>query len=66
MKQLILESGQACPYATSCVYNKNWECRGAHSDRKNTFTRSIVATRETGGQFRSPLDETGKMQVLMD
>ncbi len=66
MKQLILEAGQACPFGSSCVYNKNWECRGAVGTRPTDFTCNIVATRETGGDFRNPLDETGKMQVLID
>jgi hypothetical protein len=66
MSQLILEAGQACPHGNACIYNKNWECQGAHGSRKNEFTCSIVATRESGGEFRNPLDKTGKMQVIID
>lgn len=66
MSQLILEAGQACPYGSSCVYNKNWECQGAHETRTKNFTCTIVATRESGGEYRNPLDETGKMQVIME
>jgi hypothetical protein len=66
MKELILEAGQACPYGSACIYNKNWECQGAHGTRTVTFTCNIVATRESGGEFRNPLDETGKMEVIID
>ena len=66
MSQLLLEAGQACPYGSSCVYNKNWECQGAHGTRTTDFTCTIVATRESGGEYRNPLDETGKMQVIME
>ena len=66
MSQIILEAGQACPYGSSCVYNKNWECQGAHGTRTTDFTCTIVATRESGGEYRNPLDETGKMQVIME
>ena len=66
MSQLLLEAGQACPYGSLCVYNKNWECQGAHGTRTTDFTCTIVATRESGGEYRNPLDETGKMQVIME
>lgn len=67
MSQLILESNQACPYGSACAYNKNSECRGADGTRVHQFTCTLVATREQGGAgYRNPLDETGKMQVIMD
>ena len=67
MQQLILESNQACPYGAACAYNKNSECRGAASNRTTSFTCNLVSTREQGGAgYRNPLDETGKMQVIMD
>jgi len=67
MEQLILESGEACPYSTSCVHNKNWQCQGSLKGRITEFTCSIVSTRESGGgDYRNPLDQTGKMEVIMD
>lgn len=67
MRELILEANQACPHGASCAYNKNSECRGAANNRPHIFTCNLVATREEGGAgYRNPLDETGKMQVIMD
>jgi len=67
MQQLILESNQACPYGAVCAYNKNSECRGAAADRVHEFTCNLVSTHEMGGAgYRNPLDETGKMQVIID
>jgi len=67
MEQLILEINQSCPHGAACAYNKNSECRGADGSRQYAFTCDLVSTREQGGEgYRNPLDETGKMQVLMD
>jgi len=65
---LILKEGEGCPFSENCPYNKNGQCLGATSDRDNKFTCDLVSEygvfKEEG--FRSPLDRTGRMRILME
>jgi len=66
MAELILESNEVCPYASTCIYNKQSGCYGAKQNRGNKFTCNIVDTRESGGGYRNPLDKTGNKEILLD
>jgi hypothetical protein len=66
MSVMILNENEVCPYSSKCVYNNTGGCYGARSDRNNKYTCSVVDTRESGGAFKAPADQTGKMQVIMD
>jgi len=66
---MILEAGQACHLANQCPYNDPYgRCYGSLSSRKNQFECDYVV----GGQLitdagsRNPLDQTGKMKVIME
>ena len=63
---LNLKPGEVCPYAEHCSYSDN--CQGTQSDRKTSFTCDFVGDngeiRE--GLFRNKLDQTGKMEVIME
>jgi len=63
---LNLKPGEGCSYTESCSYSGN--CQGTQSTRKTSFTCNFVS--DTGiieeGKFRNKLDQTGKMQVIME
>lgn len=66
---IFLREGQACPYAGGCPYNTSGQCQGARSDRVYTFECDRVnqdGTFYKGMTERSPLDQTGKQQVIME
>jgi len=66
---MILEAGQVCHLANQCPYNEPYgRCYGALSTRMNEFDCDYVVN----GQLvirdgsRNPLDQTGKMKVIME
>lgn len=63
---LNLKPGEVCSYAGHCPYSDS--CQGTQSTRKTSFTCDFVS--DTGtikeGMFRNKLDQTGKMQVIME
>jgi len=63
---LNLKPGETCSYADHCPYSNS--CQGTHSTRNTYFTCNFVS--DTGtikeGMFRNKLDQTGKMQVIME
>jgi len=64
---LILEVGTLCPHRNKCSHNTHNECWGAKLDRDQQFVCEFYKDgriQESG--FRNPLDQTGKMQVIMD
>lgn len=68
---LILRSKEVCPYAATCKYNSKSSterCQGADSNREREFICDLVTEmgfiKEDG--FRSKLDQTGKMQIILD
>lgn len=66
---IILKENEACPYDQSCPYNKEHTCFGGRSDRRNIFTCDYVNQQGqfiADGQQRHPMDQTGRMQVLME
>lgn len=64
---LILEAGQKCPYSDNCYYNIMNECFGANIDRKTQFVcEYVINGKIQEGGFRSPLDKTGKMKIIME
>ncbi len=66
---IFLREGQACPYAGACPYNNAGNCQGGRSDRVYTFECDRV---DQSGNFksnmaeRSPMDQTGKQQIIME
>jgi hypothetical protein len=64
---LILESGEICPYALNCPYNKDYiSCHGAKSNRDNKFTCELVENGKFKHGTRLSEDKTGKMKVIME
>ena len=68
---LILLPNQVCPHAATCPYNTQTGhnfCLGANSDRPGPFNCEYVSPTGTfaEGKFRSKLDETGKMKVILE
>jgi hypothetical protein len=65
-----LSENEICKYSTTCPYNNTTLnfCKGALSTRNKIFICDLVS--ETGvfneSGFRSSLDETGKMKVIME
>lgn len=65
---LVLEPNQVCPYSNTCKYNEQSSCQGSHSNRPTKFTCSYVNDGKIceGGCCRNILDQTGKMQIIME
>jgi len=66
---LILEIMEVCPHAGNCDYDKpEGACFGARRDRLSKFTCEYAdrTTVFSDGIVRNPLDQTGKMKVLME
>lgn len=69
---LILLENEACKFALRCPYNSGTgmftSCRGADPTRVTKFICDIV--NKDGvieeNRFRSKLDETGKMKILLE
>jgi len=65
---MILEIGEICPHAHSCPYNEGDPCFGTRHERENVFQCDYVTNGKLltdGSGFRNPLDQTGKMKVIM-
>lgn len=62
---MILKPFEICQY-TNCPYAK--DCYGKNPFRKNVFeceyADDLGSIQE--GQFRNPLDKTGKMKVILE
>ena len=68
---LTLKPNQICPYSSTCPYNNGTTmnfCKGSDKDRTYTFNCSFVDEKGifNEGKFRSKLDETGNMKILME
>jgi len=65
---LKIGSNQVCQFSTTCKFNETGNCQGAMSSRSTEFTCNLVSQNgvfvESG--FRNPLDQTGKMKILME
>jgi len=64
---LVLNENQKCPHSFICPHNQDSQCFGARENRATKFTCNLVENnniQENG--FRNPLDQTGKMKVIMD
>jgi hypothetical protein len=66
---MILEAKQVCHLANECPYNEPYgTCQGCHSNRSYEFKCEYVVNgqiiRDAG--IRLPLDQTGKMKVIME
>lgn len=61
---LILREREICPHTHKCPYSQN--CKGTDPNRNNTFTCNYINQEGIieSGKFRSPLDQTGKMQII--
>ena len=66
---ILLQSREVCPYKDNCPYNYQNTCMGGSPERVNIFRCELVTS---DGVFlenknvRNPLDETGKMELLLD
>jgi len=70
---LSLKPNQTCPYSKTCSYNNkisqaNSYCKGADPARTTEFTCNLIDDNGTiiENKFRSSLDETGKMKVILE
>jgi len=66
---MILEAGQACHLANNCPYNEPFgRCHGALTSRQNEFSCDYVVNGQLilDAGSRNPLDQTGKMKVIME
>jgi hypothetical protein len=67
---MILEDGEICPYAANCPHNKNsyGPCYGTIATRGNKFECEFVVNGQfiIDSGFRNPLDQTGKMKIIME
>lgn len=66
---MMLEANQVCHLGNGCPYNEPYgNCMGVHTERPNTFQCDYVINGRlviTDGS-RNPLDQTGKMKVIME
>jgi len=64
---IVLQEKEMCSLSGSCPYNKDSNCQGAKSDRKNVFTCDYVTNGKIteDGSVRNANDKTGRMQVIM-
>ena len=63
---MILEAGEQCRHAQTCPRSDT--CYGVRPDRQNKFECDYVTNGhlvENPG-FRNPMDQTGKMKVIME
>jgi hypothetical protein len=68
---MILKEFEVCKYSTTCPYNSGNGldfCIGSSSKRSNTFTCNFVSEDGTilENKFRSKLDKTGNMKIIME
>lgn len=74
---LILHPKQVCPYISNCPWIKSrfvsgtrFPCSGMDPERNHVFTCDFVDDNgcfvEGYGYNRNPLDQTGKMKVLLE
>jgi len=66
---LNLKPHEECPYSSTCPYNVGYanHCKGADSTRSSPFSCDLVNHNTfVEGKFRSNLDETGQMKVLLE
>jgi len=63
---MILEAGEQCRYGQSCP--RSDACYGLKTDRPNIFECEYVINGQLveNPGFRNPLDQTGKMKVIME
>lgn len=67
---MVLKANQVCSFYQNCPYNNSSTsaCQGANPDRKNQFICNYVDEKGvfSEGKFRSGLDQTGKMKVILE
>ena len=66
---LILKENEVCQLAQQCPHNDTTKgCYGARANRAYEFTCEFVQNGKiiTDSGFRNPLDQTGKMKVIME
>jgi len=66
---LFLQSNEVCPYKDKCPYNYQNSCMGGNPERNNTFTCELVSNNgvfKENESVRSHLDETGKMELILE
>lgn len=66
---MMLESGEVCSLSNNCPYNEPYgRCQGSLSTRRNQFECKYVVNGKliTDGMGHNPLDQTGKMKVIME
>lgn len=63
---LFLKENEVCPHIYKCPHSDN--CYGARTRRVNTFNCELVSADGTINEagYRNPLDQTGKMSVIME
>ncbi len=66
---LIIEAMEVCKFSNECPYNNpQGTCYGAIKDRAHFFECEFVINgqiiRDAG--VRNPLDQTGKMKIIME
>jgi len=69
---LMISENQSCPYANTCEYNSGkgiaTSCSGADQNRKIPFICDLVTSEGVPipGKFRSQLDKTGQMKIILE
>lgn len=70
---LTLKPFEACPHSNICPYNtfstiSNVGCNGADSSRGIEFSCDLINSDKTfiEGKFRSSMDKTGKMKIILE
>ncbi len=66
---LKLAPNEVCPFKDKCPYNYQDTCMGGDSTRNNSFHCNLVSPSGVfveNASVRSQLDETGKMELLLD
>ena len=64
---LVIQPNQKCPHSNNCCHNTMNDCWGAKTDRDHVYTCDFVKDgkiQECG--YRSPLNETGQMKIIME
>ena len=65
---LILRENETCPYALKCPHHTNGagNCQGTNPQRRRSFECYLYEDGRFIEGYRSPLDETGKMKIILD
>lgn len=65
---LILKEYEVCPYASTCPHHSNGStyCHGSNPNRKHIFECKLFVDGKIMDGYRNPLDQTGKMKIILE